>query len=151
MTLKPGDTLFNGQYSIVRLLGRGGFGYVYEAQDTLLAEKVAVKELIPALVGDEMLLRRFLAEAKATMRLRHKRIVGTHNLFSEGDNYYIVMEYTAGGSLEQWLRENGPMPVAGAVQMAAEVCEGLACAHEEGVVHCDLKPANILYDARGSA
>jgi eukaryotic-like serine/threonine-protein kinase len=151
MALKPGDTLFNGQYRVLRLLGRGGFGFVYEAEDTLLAEKVAVKEMIPALVGDEVMLKRFLTEAKATMRLRHKRIVATHNLFSEGDNYYIVMELMPGGSLEASLQERGVLPVDEAVRIAADACEGLACAHEEGVVHCDLKPANILLDKKGRA
>jgi eukaryotic-like serine/threonine-protein kinase len=65
MPLQPGDALLNGQYRIVRQIGRGGFGYVYMAQHALLAEEVAVKELIPALVGDEELLKRFLAEARA--------------------------------------------------------------------------------------
>jgi formylglycine-generating enzyme required for sulfatase activity len=151
MTLNPGDSLLNGHYRIIRQLGRGGFGFVYLAQDTLLDEAVAIKELIPALVGDETMLKRFLAEAKATMRLRHKRIVGTHNVFNEGGNYYIVMEYMPGGSLEERLRQQGSIPVDEAIRIAAEVCEGLACAHEEGVVHCDLKPANILFAADGSA
>jgi eukaryotic-like serine/threonine-protein kinase len=151
MPLKPGDTLFNGQYCILRQLGRGGFGFVYEAQDTLLVEQVAVKELIPALVGDEAMLKRFLAEAKATMRLTHKRIVRTHAVFQEGEHYYIVMELMPGGSLEARLKEGGVLPVAEAVRVAAGVAEGLACAHEEGVVHCDLKPANILFDKKGEA
>ncbi len=151
MALKPGETLFNGQYRILRLLGRGGFGFVYEAQDMLLKERVAIKELIPALAGDEMVLKRFLEEAKATMRLRHKRIVGTHNVFTERDNYYIVMEMMPGGSLQARLQEQGAMPVEEAVRIAAEVCEGLTCAHDEGVVHCDLKPANILFDRKGEA
>jgi len=149
MALNPGHTLLNGHYRILRLLGRGGFGFVYEAQDMLLNEKVAIKELIPALVGDEAMLKRFLAEARATMRLRHKRIVATHNVFSEGENYYIVMECMAGGSLEERLRRDGLLSVDEAVQLGAEVCEGLACAHEEGVVHCDLKPHNILFDKSG--
>ena len=83
MALNPGDTLLNDQYRILRLLGRGGFGFVYLAQDTLLQEEVAIKELIPALVGDVATLRRFLAEAKATMRLTPERVVRTHNVFSE--------------------------------------------------------------------
>ena len=75
-----------------------GFGFVYQAQDTLLRDEVAIKELIPALVGDDAMLKRFLAEARATMRLRRERIVGTHNIFQEGGNYHIVMEFMAGGS-----------------------------------------------------
>jgi serine/threonine protein kinase len=151
MPLQPGDILLNGHYRIIRPLGRGGFGFVYLAQDTLLGDMVAVKELIPALVGDETMLKRFLAEARATMRLTHRRIVRTHNVFSEGGNYYIAMEYMPGGSLEERLRARGPLPVDEALRVAIEVCEGLGCAHEAGVVHCDLKPANILFAADGSA
>ena len=140
MALNPGHTLLNGQYRILRLLGRGGFGFVYQAHDALLGEDVAIKELIPALVGDEALLKRFLAEARATMRLTHKRIVRTHNVSSEGGNYYIVMEYMPGGSLEERLRERGALPPDEAVRVAIDVCDGLACAHGAGVIHCDLKP-----------
>jgi serine/threonine-protein kinase len=151
MSLQPGATLLNGQYRIERLLGRGGFGFVYLVEDTLLREEVALKELIPALVGDETLLKRFLAEAKATMRLTHERIVRTHNVFSERGNYYIVMEYLPGGSLEARLQERGSLPTDEAVHVAADVAEGLVYAHGLGVVHCDLKPANVLFTADGHA
>jgi len=151
MALNPNDTLLNGHYRIIRQLGYGGYGFVYLAQDTLLVEEVAIKELIPIPVGDEKMLKRFLAEAKATMRLTHERIVRTHNVFNEGGNYHIVMEYMPGGSLEEHLCERGPLLAADAVRIAAEVCEGLGYAHERGVVHCDLKPANILFDAQGHA
>ncbi|HFD39962.1 MAG TPA: serine/threonine protein kinase, partial [Anaerolineae bacterium] len=151
MALKQDDTLLNGHYRILRLLGRGGFGFVYAAQDTLLEETVAIKELIPALIGDEIMLKRFLAEARATMRLTDRHIVRTYNVFEENHNYYIVMEYMAGGTLEERLREGGPLPMDDAVRMAIDVCAGLTCAHEEGVVHCDLKPANILFDVQGRA
>ena len=151
MALQPGDALLGGQYRILRQLGRGGFGFVYLAQDTLLGEDVAIKELIPALVGDAAMLKRFLAEARATMRLTHEHIVRTHNVFSEGGNYYIVMEYLAGGSLEAWLEARGLLPVDEAVRVAAQIADGLGYAHQQGVVHCDLKPANILFTARGAA
>jgi hypothetical protein len=149
MPLNPGDTLLNEHYHILGQLGRGGFGFVYRAQDRLLGEEVAIKELIPSLVGDETVLKRFLTEAKATMHLAHDHIVRTHNVFFERGNYYIVMELMAGGSLETRLRQRGALPVGEAVRIAAEVCEGLQYAHGRGVVHCDLKPANILFDAMG--
>jgi len=151
VVLNPGDNLLSGQYRILRQLGRGGFGFVYCAQDTLLGDEVAIKELISALVGDETMLKRFLAEAKATMRLAHPHIVRTHNVFSEAGNYYIVMEYVPGGSLEDRLPDCELLSVSEALRIAAEVCDGLSYAHAEGVVHCDLKPANILFDARSSA
>ncbi len=151
MAVKPDDTLLSGQYRILSQLGKGGFGFVYAAQDTLLDKRVAIKELIPALVGNETMLKRFLVEAKATMELTHEHIVRTHNVFSEGGNYYIIMEYMAGGSLEERVRERGALPTDEAVRVTAHVCEGLSYAHERGVVHCDLKPANILFTADGTA
>jgi serine/threonine-protein kinase len=151
MALHPGDILLNGQYRISHQVAQGGFGFVYLAHDTLLGEQVAIKELIPTLVGDKATLKRFLAEAKATMHLTHERIVRTHNVFRENGNYYIAMEYMPGGSLETRLQQRGPLPVRESIRIAVEVCEGLRYAHEQGVVHCDLKPANILFSADGSA
>jgi len=104
------------------------------AQDALLGEQVAIKELIPALVGDEAMLKRFLAEARATMRLTHRHIVRTHNVFQEGENFYIVMEYMAGGSLEERLRQFGRLPVAEAVRVAASA-PSVACARENRSMH----------------
>ena len=149
--LKPGDTLLNGQYRILRQLGRGGFGYVYHARHTHLREEVAIKELTPGLVGDEQMLRRFIDEARATLRLRHERIVGTQDLVQDRDNYYIIMEYVPGGSLEDRLKSEGPLPQPDVLRVAGDVCQGLDHAHQQGVVHCDLKPANILFAADGTA
>ena len=151
MPLNPNDTLVSGQYRILRLLGRGGFGFVYQAQDTLLHQEVAIKEMIPALVGDESMLKRFLVEARATMEHAHEHIVRTYNVLQEGGSYYIVMECMSGGSLEDCLRERGSLLVDEAVRITAEICEGLGYAHQRGIVHCDLKPANILFASDGSA
>jgi len=151
MTLNAGDTLLNGQYHIVGLLGRGGFGYVYQARDTQIGEDVAIKELIPTLVGDEAMLKRFLYEAKMTLRLTHPQIVRTHHVFADRGNYYIVMECMSGGSLESYLSSYPSMPVDMALRIAGEICAGLSYAHARGVVHCDLKPANILLTAEGEA
>ena len=150
MPLSPDNTLLNGQYRILRQLGRGGFGFVYQAQDTLIHRDVAIKELIPALVGDEATLKRFLVEARATLELAHEQIVRTYNVFQQDGNYYIVMECMAGGSLEERLREGSALPVDEAVRIAAQVCAGLDHAHRRGIVHCDLKPANILFTSDGA-
>jgi len=145
--LKPGSTLLSGRYRIDRHIGRGGFGSVYLAEDTLLREQVAIKELIPALVGDDAALKRFLVEGKATMQLAHPHIVRTRDLFEAEGNYYIVMEHMPGGSLEDQIKAHKTLPVDDAVRLLAEVCDGLAYAHARGVVHCDLKPSNVLLTA----
>ncbi len=151
MSLQPGAPLDHNRYHILGLVGRGGFGFVYCAENVLLHETVAVKELIPALVGDPDALKRFLAEAKATMHLAHERIVRTQNVFEEGGNYYIVMEYARGGSLEARLQQLGALPIGEAVRLADQIAEGLAYAHAHGIIHCDLKPANILLTSEGNA
>lgn len=150
-TLRPGSTLLKGKYRIVRHLARGGFGSVYLAEDTLLSEQVAVKEMVPALVGDEGALKRFLVEAKTTLKLAHPHVIHTRDVFAEAGNYYMVMEYAPAGSLEDRLKQGKALPVEEAVRIIAEVCEGLAYAHSQGVVHCDLKPANIMFGADGVA
>ena len=147
MPLKPGDTLLDGQFRILRQLGRGGFGFVYQGLDTLLNKEVAIKELIPALVADEQALKRFFSEARATVELVHQNIVRTFNVFPYGGNYYIVMECMAGGSLEDRLRRHGPVSVEEAVHIAILISQGLEYAHQWDVVHCDLKPANVLFKA----
>jgi hypothetical protein len=150
MALGPGDTLLNGQYRILRLLGRGGFGFVYSAQEQLTGETVAIKELVPALVADPKMVQRFIQEARATQRLTHPNIVRTHNIFRDAGNYYLVMEYMPGGSLADRL-QRGRLGVADALRIMAELCTALGYAHQRGVVHCDLKPANVLFDVQGAA
>jgi hypothetical protein len=94
MPLKPGDSLLNGQYLILKLLGKGGFGHVFRAEDTLLGIEVAITELLPALAGDEVMLRRFLAEARVTMQLSHCHI---HSIPSLSGDFRL----TAVGQYEQ--------------------------------------------------
>ncbi|MBN1140055.1 MAG: serine/threonine protein kinase, partial [Anaerolineae bacterium] len=150
MALQPGDLLDNGRYCIVRVLGRGGYGFVYLAGDNRLRDPVAIKELLSALVDDQATVKRFVQEARATMRLTHPNLVHTRDVFQEGDNWYTVMDYLPGGSLSERLG-HGPLPVGEALRIMAHLCEGLAHAHAHGVVHCDLKPANVLFDERGRA
>jgi serine/threonine-protein kinase len=150
MALKPGDTLQDGRYHIFGELGRGGFTVVYRAQDTQLDMQVAIKEMVPSDLDAQDLRKHFLREAKLTMRLNHPRLVRTFHVFAEGQNYDQVMEYMAGGSLEDRLGEDGRLPMDEAIPIAAGVCEGLDHAHRSGVVHLDLKPANILFDSGGA-
>jgi serine/threonine protein kinase len=147
MRLSPGDVL-HGQYQITDLLARGGFGFVYCARDSVTGETVAIKELFPSLVGDSQMVQRFIQEARATLHLTHPNIARTHNIFQHGDTYYLVMEYLAGGSLADRLRREW-LPVDEAVRIMRALCTALDYAHGLGVVHCDLKPANVLFDAQG--
>lgn len=151
MPLQPGDTLLKGQYRILRLIDQGGFALVYHARDTLLGRDVAIKELMPSAVSDPNWLKRFFVEARATLELRNDHIVATYTLFAESGNRYLVMEYMPGGSLEDALQKRYRLPVDEAVRVAREVCQGLSYAHRRGIVHCDLKPANILFAADGTA
>ena len=151
MTLQTGDELLNGKYGIVQLIGEGGFALVYLAYDTILERQVAIKELGSALALDESVIGRFIAEGKAAMLLRHPNIVEVYDVFREGDGYYIAMEYLSGGSLQDRLRDQGRLSVDETLRIMRQVCAGLAHAHSKGVVHCDVKPANILFDEDGTA
>jgi serine/threonine protein kinase len=151
MSLQTGDTLLKGQYRILSLIGKGGFAFVYHARDTLLGRDVAIKELMPSAVSDPTWVKRFLVEARATVQLHDEHIVATHTLFAESGNHYLVMEYMPGGSLEDPIQQKQRLPPGDAVRITREVCEGLSYAHRRGIVHCDLKPANILFAADGTA
>lgn len=148
---RPGDTLLKERYRVTRLLHRGGFGFIYLAQDKVLGKDVALKELIPVLADDPATLKRFICEAQATSRLAHPNIVRTLNVFTDRGNYYIVMEYLPGGSLEELLGERERLSLDEAVLVIADICAGLSKAHSQGVYHCDLKPGNILFDENGVA
>ncbi len=147
----PGDTLLRGRYRVKRLLHRGGYGLIYLAWDNCLGKDLVLKELIPALADDSVTQRRFVREAQATFCLTHPNIVHPLNVFTERDNYYFVMEYLPGGSLEELIRERERFSLDEVVPIAADICAGLSEAHAQGVYHCDLKPGNILFDENGVA
>ncbi len=146
--LIPRTTLDHDKYRIEAVIGRGGFGHVYRARERLTGETVAIKELVPTFADDQRMVQRFIQEARATLRLTHPHIARTHTIFQDGDTYYLAMEYLRGGSLGDRLKA-GPWPVEEVVDTAVDLCEALHYAHEEGVVHCDIKPANVLFDERG--
>lgn len=150
MALQPSSMLDNGKYEIENVIGRGGFGYVYRARETLTSEIVAVKELVPDLVGDPQIVNRFIQEARATLRLTHSNIARTYHIFRDGSTYYLTMEYLPGGSLAARLAQ-GRLSVPEVLRIAIELCSALDYAHRQGVVHCDLKPANVLFDHNSQA
>ncbi|HFD38846.1 MAG TPA: DUF4101 domain-containing protein [Anaerolineae bacterium] len=144
----PKHKILHNQYRIEATIGRGGFGYVYRARDLLTGNIVAIKELLSYLADRPQIAQRFILEARATMNLTHPAIVHTYHIFQQDNTLYLVMEYLPGGSLADRLKR-GPLPPDEAVRIAIILCSALEYAHRHGVIHCDLKPANILFDAQG--
>ncbi len=142
-TLAP-DRILGGRYRLHRELARGGMAAVWEAEDKVLTRRVAIKVLHPHLAGDDGFRTRFRREAVAAAKLAHPHIVTTYDTGRDGDFAYIVMELVEGTTLARLLKSEGPLPVAKAVDVAVQVADALACAHAHGVVHRDVKPANIL-------
>ena len=138
-------------YKIVEKLGGGGMGVVYKAEDTKLRRIVALKFLSPDLARDEQAKTRFVHEAQAASALRHPNICTIHDIDETADNrLFIVMDFYEGKTLKEMI-ESGPLPIDKAIDVAIQVAQGLAKAHESGVVHRDIKPANILIGQDGIA
>ena len=138
------DRVLGGRYRLRRELARGGMATVWEAEDKVLARRVAIKVLHPHLAGDDGFRTRFRREAVAAARLAHPNIVTTYDTGRDADFAYIVMELVEGITLARLLQREGPLPVAKALDIAAQAADALACAHSHGVIHRDVKPANIL-------
>jgi eukaryotic-like serine/threonine-protein kinase len=144
-----------GRYEVESLLGLGGMGAVYKARDPVLDRAVAIKTISPLLLSSvslqEEYLERFRREARAAGKLSHPNIVLVHDMgFDEAAaTPYIVMEYVPGVTLEKVLKENPTLPVAQGLELVAQVASALEEAHRNGVVHRDVKPANVFLDGRG--
>jgi Tol biopolymer transport system component len=148
VSLPPGARL--GPYEIVASIGAGGMGEVFRARDTRLARDVALKILPPALAQRPDRLRRFAQEARAAAALSHPSVVAVYDVHAEGETPYVVSELLEGETLRDALRR-GPLPVRRAVEIAVQIASGLAAAHHKGIVHRDVKPANIFLTADGRA
>jgi eukaryotic-like serine/threonine-protein kinase len=142
-TLRAGQELV-GRYRLVRLIDRGGMAEVWEGRDEVLARPVAIKALHPRLARDSTFQARFRREAVAAARLAHPNVVATFDTANDDDVTFIVMELIRGRSLSAMLAERGPLPPAEAVPIAIQVARALDHAHRAGLVHRDVKPANIL-------
>ncbi len=141
-----------GRYCIQSVLGRGGMGVVYLCEDVDLNRLVAVKVLHPWIIGpasDQSLLKQ---EARIAAQVRHTSIVPIYDFGTAEDGaQFIVMEYVDGQSLAQYLKDHQPIPIEDALEIVAQIAEGLHAAHSSGFVHRDIKPANILIDQKGRA
>jgi serine/threonine-protein kinase len=135
-----------GKYELIEELGRGGYGTVYRARETVLDVERAVKVLHPALISDPEFLERFRREAKIAAQLEHPHIVPVYELDEYQGSFFLVMKYMAGGSLEDLLEQEGHLPYARVLEITRQVSNALDAAHQKGIVHRDIKPANILFE-----
>ena len=138
-----------GRYAVTGQLGRGGMGIVYEAEDTLLQRRVAVKLLPREVSSNPESLARFLREARAAAQLNHGHVVAVYDLGESAGTHFIVLELMSGGNAQEILRDRGPFPWREATAILRDVCRGVAAAHAAGLIHRDIKPANILRSADG--
>jgi serine/threonine-protein kinase len=141
--------LLNKRYKLLRPIGQGGMAVVYKAQDLSLGRIVAVKLLRETLTKDSEFLARFQQEARAAANLAHPNIVTVHDFGRDGGRYYIVMEFIEGKDLKTFIKEAGPLSVDQAVDLAVQICAGVGYAHRAGLIHCDIKPQNMLVTPDG--
>ena len=143
--------LIEGRYRIERLLGKGGMGAVFLAHDLTLERDVAIKLLPPDVAQDDQIVRRFQQEAKTAAKLDHPNIIPIYRVESEGGLNYFVMKYVSGTSLEDLLERKEELSVPEIQRILWEAACALGYAHQRGVVHRDVKPANIMFDHDGRA
>ena len=142
--------LIEGKYQIERLLGKGGMAAVFLAHDLTLEREVAIKVVPPDVAQDEQVVRRFQQEAKTAAKLDHPNIIPIYRVESEGGLNYFVMKYISGTSLEDLLEKRQPLAFDHIQRVLWEAACALGHAHQRGVVHRDVKPANIMFDHHGS-
>jgi serine/threonine protein kinase len=138
-------SVLDGKYALLRELGSGGTGTVYEAENLVVGKKVAIKLMNPGAFAEKDSHARFVTEARAAARIAHANVVDIHDL-GVGKNGipYMVMELLRGETLESIIDARGPLAPAFACELFLQILAGLSAAHAQGIVHCDLKPANVL-------
>lgn len=163
--LSPGTLLLDGKYRVIRVLGQGGFGITYEAEQTLMERRVCIKEFFVKAFCDRdnntshvtfgsagnadimnQYKAKFIKEAKTIAKLKHPGIIQIFDVFTENNTAYYVMEYVAGQSLYSLVRERGPLSTDKAIDYIKQVGDALSYAHGQHVMHLDVKPSNIMLD-----
>lgn len=140
-----------GRFRIIALLGKGGMGEVYRADDTKLGHQVALKFLPRAIAADPKTLERLFAEVRVGRQVSHPNVCRLYDIGESDEGHFITMEYVDGEDLGSLLRRIGRLPADKALDIAHDLSAGLAAAHDVGIVHRDLKPANVMIDGRGRA
>ncbi|MBC7791266.1 MAG: protein kinase [Anaerolineae bacterium] len=147
--LLPG-IMFAGRYEITDLLGAGGAGVVYKAFDQELGEVIAIKTLrTETMSEDPAALERLKSEIRLARRISHRNVVRTHDFGEAEGVYFLTMEFVAGTPLDQLIARTGRIPVAGTLSIATQICRALEVAHEQGIIHRDIKPQNLMVQPDG--
>ncbi len=133
-----------GSYRIEQKIGEGGMGAVYRGRDLMLEREVAIKALRPELARQPELVSRFRTEAVTLAKLNHSNIATLYNFVRQGDDFFMMMEFVRGRTLEEVIRQEGALEVERAVRLFCQALDGIAHAHALGVVHRDIKPANVM-------
>src|SRR5437588_684898 len=142
--------LIASRYRIIALLGKGGMGEVYRADDLTLGQAVALKFLPDTAASDDAMLDRFRNEVRIARRISHPNVCRVYDVGDVDGQTFFTMEYVDGEDLASLLRRIGRLPQDKAVEISRQLCAGLAAAHGKGVVHRDLKPANVMIDGEGN-
>ena len=136
-----------GKYRILKILGHGGMGVVYKAEDPKLKRTVAIKAMLPTLAASASSGKRFLREAQAMAAVKHDHIVGIFDVDEDRGVPFMAMEFLEGEPLDERLKRDEELPLAEMLRMGREIARGLAAAHKRGLIHRDIKPANIWVEA----
>ena len=144
----PGDIVAQ-RYRVIRMLGKGGMGEVFQAQDLTLGKTVALKFISPRLSRDREVHQRFLDEVRLTQEVSHANVCRVFDIHQHDTTTFLSMEYVDGEDLASLVRRIGRLEPGKASEVAAEVCAGLAAAHQKQILHRDLKPSNVLLDGQG--
>src|SRR2546423_5298156 len=146
--LRPG-TVFANRYEVKEVLGAGGMGVVYRALDRELQEPVAIKTLRPEAMLDASALERFKQEIRLARKIAHRNVVRTYDLGELNGMYYLTMEYVEGTPLKRLIESRGKLPLPVTLTVGKQLCRALEVAHQEGIIHRDIKPQNMIVEPSG--